>query len=208
MRNGQANDVLHATPRFALLRAQALGRGVCEQKRWAVGMRSFTHLVALFLAVVTAGCGSQARRRADYLRATLPYDATMAVSAAVVLRQENPNSKALGFLDEAICFDLLRLKICLSDPDVPEKDKTFARHAFQKLTTYAALYDVAKGFKPGHVYPTPAGDLALPPRIAIRDAVEEVIAGQKMAQPDGPANGSQPIRSETNRTPLAAGSRR
>jgi hypothetical protein len=28
------------------------------------------------------------------------------------------------------------------------------------------------------------------------------------AQPDGPANGSQPIRSETNRTSSAAGSRR
>jgi hypothetical protein len=31
---------------------------------------------------------------------------------------------------------------------------------------------------------------------------------RRIAEPDGPANGSQPIRSETNRTPSAAGSRR
>jgi hypothetical protein len=31
---------------------------------------------------------------------------------------------------------------------------------------------------------------------------------KRTAKPDGPANGSQPLRSETNRTPSAAGSRR
>jgi hypothetical protein len=33
-------------------------------------------------------------------------------------------------------------------------------------------------------------------------------SGNTFAEPDGPANGSQPIRSETNRTSSAAGSRR
>ena len=34
------------------------------------------------------------------------------------------------------------------------------------------------------------------------------VQNEKPAEPDGPANGSQPIRSETNRTSPAAGSRR
>ena len=38
--------------------------------------------------------------------------------------------------------------------------------------------------------------------------VETVQAERKAEQPDGAANGSQPIRSETNRTSSAAGSRR
>jgi hypothetical protein len=36
----------------------------------------------------------------------------------------------------------------------------------------------------------------------------QVYEGQKIGEPDGPADGSQPIRSETNRTSSAAGSRR
>ena len=40
------------------------------------------------------------------------------------------------------------------------------------------------------------------------EVVAEFTLPQKMFQPDGPANGSQPIRSETNRTSSAAGSRR
>jgi hypothetical protein len=36
----------------------------------------------------------------------------------------------------------------------------------------------------------------------------KITSPQNRAQPNGPANGSQPIRSETNSTPPAAGSRR
>ena len=42
--------------------------------------------------------------------------------------------------------------------------------------------------------------------VEMRQILESLKA--KKAQPDGPANGSQPIRSETNRTSSAAGSRR
>src|SRR5438105_211640 len=37
---------------------------------------------------------------------------------------------------------------------------------------------------------------------------EKFSRGEEKVQPDGPANGSQPMRSETNRTSSAAGSRR
>jgi hypothetical protein len=42
-------------------------------------------------------------------------------------------------------------------------------------------------------------------RSALRNLAEE---WGKKRQPDGPANGSQPIRAETNRTSSSAGSRR
>ena len=38
--------------------------------------------------------------------------------------------------------------------------------------------------------------------------IDSSLEATKKAEPDGPANGSQPIRSETNRTSSAAGSRR
>src|SRR5437870_12446704 len=91
-------------------------------------MRALSYLLAFGCWTLVAGCtSSQARRRAEYVRATLPHDATLVLSAAVMLRQENPNSKALGFLDEALRVDLLRLQVCLSDPGVTEKDKKFDR---------------------------------------------------------------------------------
>lgn len=39
-------------------------------------------------------------------------------------------------------------------------------------------------------------------------AIIQTFRDRRNAEPDGPANGSQPIRSETNRTSSAAGSRR
>ena len=46
------------------------------------------------------------------------------------------------------------------------------------------------------------------PNERIADLLRQHGAQEENAQPDGPANGSQPIRSETNRTSSAAGSRR
>ena len=43
---------------------------------------------------------------------------------------------------------------------------------------------------------------------AAAERIAEIQRKQMSTQPDGPANGSQPIRSETNTTPSAAGSRR
>jgi len=40
------------------------------------------------------------------------------------------------------------------------------------------------------------------------EIIADFVLPQEMFQPGGPANGSQPIRSETNRTSSAAGSRR
>jgi hypothetical protein len=46
------------------------------------------------------------------------------------------------------------------------------------------------------------------PRHEMYELTTEWVSDLRNAQPDGPANGSQPIRSETNRTSSAAGSRR
>jgi hypothetical protein len=144
-------------------------------------MRTSPYLLSLVACALVVGCGrSEARRRAEYVHATLPFDATMVVSAATALREENPNSKALGFLDEAVRVDLLRLQVCLADPAVPEKDKTFARGVYQKLVSYAAQHDVAVGYQPGHVYTNvPFDDIALPHEMVIRDAIDEAIKHQK-----------------------------
>ncbi len=51
-------------------------------------------------------------------------------------------------------------------------------------------------------------DLGPAHRDKFTDIVEEYSVLKIKGEPDGPANGSQPIRSETNRTSSAAGSRR
>ena len=99
----------------------------------------------------------------------------MLVNAAVALRQENTNSKALGWLDEALRVDLLRFQVCLEDPGVPEKDKKFARGVYQKLLAYARAHDVAVGYEPAHEYIVVPGDVALPDKVLVRDAIDRAI---------------------------------
>ena len=142
-------------------------------------MRAHSHIIFCCLCGLLAGCDSQSSRRADYVRATLPYDATIVVTAAATLRQENPNSKALGALDEAVRMDILRLQVCLSDPGVPEKDKKFARTVYEKLVSYAKEHDVAVGYRSGHEYITLPDDIALPHRMVIRDAIDGAIKNRK-----------------------------
>jgi hypothetical protein len=56
--------------------------------------------------------------------------------------------------------------------------------------------------------PAPWGGMTWLPRHEECKLATEWVGEPGNAQPDGPANGSQPIRSETNRTSSAAGSRR
>ena len=149
-------------------------------------MRTFSNLCALCCCLLAVGCGpSPANRRADYVRATLPYDATMLIHAAETLRQENPNSKALGWLDEALRVDLLRFQVCLADPAVPAKDKVFARGVYQQLLSYASKHDVAAGYEPGHEYIVVPDDVALPDRMNVRDIINNAVGHE------GPTNQMQ-----------------
>jgi len=152
-------------------------------------MRTFSYFLVFCCCTMAVGCASsQARRRADYIRATLPYDATMLVNAAVALRNENPDSKALGWLDEALRVDILRFQVCLADPGVPEKDKTFARTVYQKLISYASEHDVTVGYELGHLYTVLPNDVALPRQMVVRDAIDQAIQNQ------GPTNQMQRTR--------------
>lgn len=148
-------------------------------------MRTLLYLLVCCCSL-TVGCGpSEARKRADYVRATLPYDATMLINAAAILRQENTNSKALGWLDEALRVDLLRFQVCLEDPGVPEEDKKFARGVYQQLLAYARAHDVAVGYQPAHEYIVVSGDVALSHKMFVRDAIDRAIGHE------GPTNQMQ-----------------
>ena len=171
-------------------------------------MRTVLQVLLGCVAMLAAGCASHSASRADYARATLPYDSAVLVSAATQLRRENPDSKQIVRLDQAVIEHLLRLSVCLSDPRIPEKDKAYARQVFPKVAAYAAAHDLASGFERGKEYDMLPGDLILPAQMMVRDLVDGIIESQALGQPEGGANGSQPIRSETNRTSPAAGSRR
>jgi len=130
------------------------------------------------------------------------------VAAARRLRQENPDSKQIVILDEAVLEHLLQLHVCLSDPTIPEQDKKYARNVFPRVAAYAAAHDLVDDCERGKEYKMLTDDLVLPKRMAIRDVVDQIVKEQLQGQQNGAANGSQPIRSETNSTSSAAGSRR
>lgn len=139
-------------------------------------MLTFLRLLVFCCCSLAVGCGSsQASRRADYLRATLPYDATILVDAAVTLRNEKTDSKALRLIDEAIRVDILRFQVCLADPTVPENDKKFARTVYQKLVSYASEHDVAVGYERGKKYEVLPNDVVLPDEMVVRDAIDQAI---------------------------------
>jgi hypothetical protein len=142
-------------------------------------MRHLTYTTAILATVTLLGCGPHATPRAAYVRATLPYDAYCLVSAASQLRKENPDSKQIIRLHQAVLEHLLRLEICLNDPQIPDSDKKYARDVFPKVIAYAATNKIAVVFEPGKQYDMLPNDFVLPPHMAIRDVVDEIIRSQK-----------------------------
>jgi hypothetical protein len=171
-------------------------------------MRTVLHVLLGCVAMLAVGCASHSASRADYVRATLPYDSAVLVSAATHLRQENPESRQIVRLDQAVLEHLLRLHVCLSDPRIPEKDKAYAREVLPRVAAYTAAHDLASGFERGKEYDMLPGDLVLPAHMMVRDVVDGIIESSAPGQPAGGANGSQPSRSGTNSQSSAASSRR
>lgn len=142
-------------------------------------MRTRVHLLISCVTTLATGCASHSTARTDYARATLPYDSAILVSAATQLRRENPESKQIIRLDQAVLEHLLRLYVCLSDPTIPEKDKNYVRSVFAKMVIYATAHDLAPGFERGKEYDMLPGDIVLPHHMAVRDVLDEIVQRQK-----------------------------
>lgn len=142
-------------------------------------MRTSLHVLFCCVIGLAVGCASHSKSRVAYVRASLPYDSAVLVSAATQLRRENPDLKQIIRLDQAVLEHLLRLHVCLSDPQISEKDKTYARNVYPKVVAYAAAHDLAAGFERGKVYDMLPGDILLPPHMAVRDIVDELVKNPK-----------------------------
>jgi hypothetical protein len=142
---------------------------------------------ALFLliccvTILISGCDSQTKTRADYIRATLPYEAKDLVVGAQRIRRMYPDvsDSTMASVDQQIIEHLLRLYVCLSDPHISEKDKKYAREVLPAIVAYVAKYDIHDdGFRPGVEYDMLPGDFVLPPKMKIRDVLDELIKQQK-----------------------------
>jgi len=143
-------------------------------------MRIIAHL-AIGSIVILCGCATQTHIRADYIRATLPYESAVLVKSAEKTRRANPDVEAgtTALLDQLIIEDALRLDICLSDPHVSEKDKSYARKVLPLVVAYIATNSVGSGFQPGVEYEMLPDDFMFPQRMKIRDVLDELIRDQK-----------------------------
>jgi hypothetical protein len=139
-------------------------------------MRSLPFL-AIGVMAILCGCATQAHIRADYIRATLPYESAALVKSAERMRRANPDVTAgeMSSVDQLIIEDALRLHICLSDPHISEKDKSYARNVLPMVVAYIATNNVGAGFKSGVEYEMLPGDFMFPPRMKIRDILDELI---------------------------------
>jgi len=93
------------------------------------------------------------------------------------MRRANPDVTAgeMSSVDQLIIEDALRLHICLSDPHISEKDKSYARNVLPMVVAYIATNNVGAGFKSGVEYEMLPGDFMFPPRMKIRDILDELI---------------------------------
>jgi hypothetical protein len=82
-------------------------------------------------------------------------------------------------VDQIIIEEALRLHICLSDPHISEKDKRYARNVLPLVVTYIATNNVGAGFQSGVEYEMLPDDFMFPPRMKIRDILDELIQNQK-----------------------------
>jgi hypothetical protein len=143
-------------------------------------MRAFRYL-AIGYMIFFCGCASRTRLRADYVRATLPYESAVLLKSAEKIRRDDPavSSRTMAPLDQLIIEDALRLHICLSDPHIPEKDKSYGRNVLPSVVTYIATNHVGAGFKSGVDYDMLPNDSIFPPQMKIRDVLDELILDQQ-----------------------------
>jgi|SRR5947209_7107136 len=143
-------------------------------------MRDLPYLVVASMMLVS-GCSSPSRVRADYVRATLPYEAAVLVRGAERIRRGYPDVSAarMAGLDQLIIEGALRLHICLSDSHIPEKDKSYARNVLPLVVGYLATNDVGRGFESGKEYEMLPDDFMFPPKMKIRDILDELIQNKK-----------------------------
>ena len=138
-------------------------------------------LFAIALMLLASGCSSQSRVRADYVRATLPYETAVLVKGAERIRRGYPDVTAarMAGVDQIIIEHALRLHICLSDPSIPEKDKSYGRNVLPLVVGYIATNDVGRGFEAGKEYEMLPQDFMFPPKMKIRDVLDELIQHKK-----------------------------
>jgi hypothetical protein len=129
--------------------------------------------------VLCTGCASPTSPRDAYIRATLPYDAALLVRSATRMRRDHPDSKEVVLLDQTILEHLLRLHICLLDPEIPDSHKSYARDVMPLVAAYAREHRIADAFQAGREYDMLPEDLVLPRRLAIRDLFEQIMEHQK-----------------------------
>jgi hypothetical protein len=143
-------------------------------------MRVLSYLVAV-LMILISGCSSPSHVRADYVRATLPYEAAVLVKGAERIRRGYPDitTSRMAVVDQLIIEDALRLHICLSDPNIAEKDKSYARNVLPLVIGYIATNDVGRGFDVGKEYEMLPHDFMFPPKMKIRDVLDELIHQRK-----------------------------
>jgi hypothetical protein len=115
--------------------------------------------------------------RADYLRATLPYETAVLVKGAERIRRGCPDVMAatIAGVDQLIIEHALRLHVCLSDPRIPEKDKKYARDVLPLVVEYIVTNKVGMGAKAGKEYKMLPDDFMFPPKMRIRDVLDELV---------------------------------
>ena len=143
-------------------------------------MRTLPYFLASAIALL-CGCQRQSSARAEYVRATLPYETAVLVKGAERFRRAKPDVSVhdMELVDQIIIEHALRLHICLSDPDISEKDKEYARNVLPLTVSYIATNKTAAGFQSGVEYEMLSKDFMFPPRMKIRDVIDELIQNKK-----------------------------
>ena len=119
--------------------------------------------------------------RADYVRATLPYETAALVKGAERIRRDCPNVAAatIAGVDQLIMEHALRLHLCLSDTRVSERDKRYARDVLPLVVAYIATNNVGMSAKARKEYEMLPDDFIFPRKIKIRDVLDELIQKRK-----------------------------
>ena len=178
--------IMPSNPAIAsLLQSWRLAGRVAELCPFGHSMR---HLIPALMLVLLCGCGRETHVR-NKVYSVLPQ-----------IEQDMQE----GGVEQAFAPEILNPWVrALDTPKVVAR----LRIALEEMPQYgrASLW-MLKAYAPAETWQTVAA--RYPELSAGLPGVAGYGEHPRMTEPDGPANGSQPIRSETNRTSSAAGSRR
>jgi len=130
-------------------------------------------LISLFF---TTSCNRQdSIARSKYVKSTLPYQSECLLHVVKNQRFQHINDMDYVILENTLFDNMLRLYLCINDPNIKDPDKKYAKNVLAHIIAFAKDKDLAYGYKKGIECEMIPDDIVLPAKMKVRDVYDKIM---------------------------------